>query len=73
VDKLSRRLDWKAGVEKNNENQTLIKEQWIYSLVEVIIERPEVEILEKIKIAREKDEEVVRVVEEMKKVGVKVL
>jgi len=37
------------------------------------IEGPEVEILEKIKIAREKSEEVVRVVEEMKKVGVKVL
>ena len=73
VDELSRRPDWKAGVEKNNENQTLIKEQWIYSLVEVIIEGPEVEILEKIKIAKEKDEEVARVVEEMKKVGVKVL
>ena len=27
VDELSRRPDWKAGVEKNNENQTLIKEQ----------------------------------------------
>ena len=73
VDKLSRRPDQKAGVEKNNENQTLIKEQWIYCLVEVIIEGPEVEILEKIKIAREKNKEVVRVVEEMKKVGVKVL
>ena len=57
VDELSRRPDWKAGVEKNNENQTLIKEQQIYSLVEVIIEGPEVEILEKIKIAKEKDEE----------------
>jgi len=33
----------------------------------------EVDIIEKIKIAREKDKEVVRVVEEMKKAGVKVL
>ena len=33
----------------------------------------EVNILEKIRIARKKDKEVVRVVEEMKKVGVKVL
>jgi len=41
--------------------------------LEVVIERPEVEILEKIKIARSKDEEVVRVVEEMMKTGVKVL
>ena len=27
VDRLSRRLDWKIGVEKDNENQTLVKEQ----------------------------------------------
>ena len=40
---------------------------------EVVIKRPEVEILEKIKIARSKNEEVVRVVEEIKKIGVKVL
>ena len=33
----------------------------------------EVNILEKIRIARKKNKEVVRVVEEMKKVGVKVL
>ena len=73
VDGLSRRLDWKVDVEKDNENQTLIKEQWICSLAEVVIERPKVEILEIIKIARGKDEEIIRVVEEMKKVGVKVL
>ncbi len=38
-----------------------------------MIEGPEVDIVEKIKKARSKDEEVVRVVEEMKKAGVKVL
>ena len=27
TDRLSRRPDWKVGVEKNNKNQTLIKEQ----------------------------------------------
>jgi len=27
TDGLSRRLDWKVAVKKNNENQTLIKEQ----------------------------------------------
>jgi len=32
------RLDWKVGVEKNNENQKQIKEEWIHSLVEVVIE-----------------------------------
>ena len=73
VDKISRRSDWKVGVEKDNENQTLIKEQWICNLVEVVIKGPEVEILEKTKIAREKNEEVVRVIENMKKEKVKVL
>jgi len=63
ADELSRRLDWKLGVEKDNENQTLIKEQWICSLAEVVIEESEVDILKK----------VVRVVEEMKKEEVKVL
>ena len=70
ADGLSKRLDWKIGMENN---QKLIKEQWICSLTEVVIEGPEVEIVEKIKKARSKDKEVVRVVEEMKKVGVKVL
>ena len=43
------------------------------SLHEVVIEEPEVEIVEKIKKTRSKDKEVVRVVEEIKKVGVKVV
>jgi len=38
-----------------------------------MIEGSKVDILEKIKIARNKDKEIVRVVEEMKKAGVKVL
>jgi len=72
TNRLSRRLDWKVGTENDNDNQTLIKEQWIYSLAEVVIEGPEVDIVEKIKKARSKNEEVVRVVEEMKKAEVKV-
>jgi len=40
---------------------------------EVIVEGPEVDMLEKIKKARSKDEEIVKVVEEMKKMGVKEL
>ena len=36
INKLSKRLDWKVKVEKNNENQTLINEQWICNLVKVI-------------------------------------
>ena len=47
TDKLSKRLDWKVGIENDNKNQTLIKEQWICSLSEVVIEEPEGDIIEK--------------------------
>ena len=73
ANRLSKRPDWKVGVENDNNNQILIKNNWICSLQEVIIEEPEVDILEKIKKVRSKDEDVVRVVEEMKKVKVKEL
>ena len=68
---LSRRPDWKVGTDKDNENQIIIKDNWLRKLEEVIIEGPEVDIIEKIKKARDKNEEVVRIVEEMKKVEVK--
>jgi len=73
ADGLSRRSDWKVEVEKDNDNQIFIKDNWIRSLEEVVIEGPEVDIVEKIKKARGKDEKVVRIVEEMKKVRVKEL
>jgi len=73
ADGLSRRPDWKVGTENDNDNQTLIKDCWICSLGEVVIEGPEVDIIEKIKKARSKNEEVVRVVEKMKKMRVKIL
>ena len=67
ADGLNRRLDWKVEVEKDNENQKLIKEEQICSLAEIVIEELEVDILEKIKIAREKNKKAVRVVEEINK------
>ena len=73
ADRLSRQPDWKVGVDKDNENQVFIKDNWICSLQEVVIKGPEVEILEKNKKARSKDKDVVRVVEEMKKAKVKEL
>jgi len=73
ADRLSRRLDWKVGVDKDNENQIVVKDSWLRKLEEVIIEGLEVEVLEKIKKARSKNEDVVRVVEEMKKIKVKEL
>jgi len=66
VDRLSKRPNWKVGIEKNNKNQIFIKDHWLLSLLEVVIEELEVDILEKIKMARSKNEKVVRVVEEMK-------
>jgi len=73
ADRLSRQPDWKVGVEKDNENQVFIKDCWLHNLLEVVIEGPKVNIVKKIKKARSKDEEVIRVVEEMKKVRVKTL
>ena len=73
ADGLSRRVDWKVGTDKDKDNQVFIKDNWIRSMYEVVIEGPEVELVEKIRKARSKDEDVVRVVEEMKRAGVKEL
>jgi len=73
ANRLSRRLDWKVGVEKDNDNQVFIKDYWLHNSYEVVIDGPEVDIVEKIKKIRNKDKEVVRVVKEMKKAGVKIL
>ena len=70
---LSRRPNWKVGVDKNNENQVFIKDCWLYSLHKAVIEGLEINIVEKMKKARGKDEKIVRVVEEMKKVGIRAL
>ena len=71
ADGLSRRLDWKVGIDRDNEDQVVIKDNWICNLQEVVIEGPEVEILEKIKKVRSRNKDIVRVVEEIKKAKVK--
>ena len=50
-----------------NENQKLIKEKWIRSLIEIVVEGLRVELIEENE--KSKDKEVVRVIKEMKKVG----
>jgi len=40
-------------------------------MYEVVVEGPEVDLLEKIKKVRSKDEDIVRIVEEMKKMGLR--
>ena len=73
ADGLSRRPHWKIGTEKDNNNQILIKEEWVKEIIEIIVEELETILVEKIKRVKGKDKEIVKVVEEMKKVGVKVL
>ena len=68
VDSLSRRSDWKVGVEKDNEDKILVKPEWLEvkktKKMEVKVE--EVDLLEKIKQSRVKDNEVIKAVEEIK-------
>ena len=73
ADGLNRRPDWHKGVEKDNEDRMLVKPEWLRKaqVEEVLIEG--VDILEKIRKLKTKDNEVVKVVEEMKKAGVKML
>ena len=75
VDSLSRRPDWKVGVERDNKGKTLVKSKWLevrrIEKVEIIVEG--VDLLEKVKQSKVKDNEVVKAVEEMKWAGVKML
>jgi len=70
ADGLSRRPDWQEGVEKDNEDQTLIKLEWVRG-VETIV--GEGNLREKIKMVQKGDERVVKAVEELKKAEVKML
>jgi len=70
ADGLSRRPDWQDGVERDNENQKLVKLEWIRK-AETIIE--EENLKERIRKAQEGDEKVVKAVEELKKAGIKML
>ena len=65
---LSRRPDWEVGVKKDNENEMLVKPEWLEvrktEAVEVIVDR--VDLLEKVRKSKVKDDEVVKAVKEMK-------
>ena len=68
ADSLSRRLDWEVGVEKDNEDETLVKPEWLEvrntEIVEIIVDG--VDLLEKVRKSKVKDNKVVKAVEEMK-------
>jgi len=68
ADSLSRKLDWEVGVERDNKDETLVKPEWLEvrrtERVEVIVEG--VDLLEKVRKSKVKDDEVVKAVEEIK-------
>ena len=68
ADSLSRKLDWEVGVERDNKDETLVKPEWLevrrMERVEVIVER--VDLLEKVRKSKVKDNKVVKAVEEIK-------
>ena len=62
------------GVERDNENQVMLKREWVeVRVIEQLVEGLEEKIVKKIKEARDKDEEVIKAVEKIKKAGVKML
>ena len=73
ADGLSRRSDWEKGGEGDNKERTLLKPEWVQKIRagEVIVEG--IDILDKIRKSEAKDNEVIKVVEEIKKAGVKML
>jgi len=75
VDSLSKRLDWEVEVEKDNKDQRLVKPEWLEvrktEMIEIIVDG--VDLLKKVRKSKVKDDEIVKVVEEMKRAGIKVL
>jgi len=68
ADSLSRRPDWEVGVERDNEDEKLIKPEWLEvrktEVVEIIVDG--VDLLEEVRKSKVKDDEVVKAVEKMK-------
>jgi len=74
ADSLSRRPDWKVRVERDNEDEMLVKKEWLENRrtekVEVIVEG--VDLLEKIRQSRVRDDKVVKAVEEIMLIQVQI-
>ena len=75
ADSLSRIPDWKIGVNKDNKNKMLVKPKWLIvkrtEKIEIIMKG--VNLLEKVRQSKVKDNKVIKVVEKMKWTGVKIL
>jgi len=68
ADSLSRRPDWEIGVERDNEDETLVKLEWLEvrktKKVKVIVEG--MDLLKKVKQLKVKDDKIVKAVEKIK-------
>ena len=75
ADSLSRRPDQEIGVKKDNKDETLVKPEQLEvrkaEVVEIIVDR--VDLLKEVRKSKVKNDEVVKVVEEMKQTEVKML
>jgi len=75
ADRLNKRPDWEIEVEKDNEKQMLVKKEWLeikrIRLVEVIIGG--VNLLNRVRKSKARDDEVIKAVEEIKQTEVKIL
>ena len=70
ADGLSRRLDWQERIENDNEDQMLVKPVWIKRTKTLVEEN---DLRNKIRKAQERNERVVKAVEELKKAEIKTL
>ena len=72
---LSRHPDWQIGIERNNKDKVLVKKEQleirVTQVTEIMIET--MDLLEKIKKLNTKDNEIIKVVEEIKQAEVKML
>ena len=72
---LSRHPDWQIGIERNNKDKVLVKKEQleirVTQVTEIMIET--MDLLEKIKKLNAKDNEIIKVVEEIKQAEVKIL
>ena len=77
ADSLSRRANWAEEVERDNENQMMLKREWLeiraMDRKQWLIKRAKEDIIEKIKKLEVRDGEVIKIVEEMKNARVKIL
>ena len=77
ADSLSKRTNWAEDMKRDNENQVMLKKEWLEIRAvekrQLLIEEAEEEIIEKIKKSETKDNKMVKIVEKMKKAEVKVL